>query len=193
MAPVIRLSDNSWERLKRWAEPLEDTPDDVVRKVLDMAERHIGCTGTQRHSSNSLHQKGEAEPQQDLFENVEDLTDNVKAQVSKNGRLPKGTKVPNEAYEMPIMETLYELGGKGHMRDVLDGVEEKMRHLFRAVEYEATPSGRDLRWRISAQWARNGLVHERGWMEENSGHGIWELTEEGIAQVERYLRNKADH
>lgn len=40
--PTIRISDETWERLKRWAVPLEDTPDDAVRKVLDAAERIKG-------------------------------------------------------------------------------------------------------------------------------------------------------
>jgi hypothetical protein len=38
--PVIRISDESWDRLKNWATPLEDTPDDAVRKVLDAAEAY---------------------------------------------------------------------------------------------------------------------------------------------------------
>lgn len=38
MMPTIRISDQTWERLKRWAVPLEDSPDDAVRKVLDAAE-----------------------------------------------------------------------------------------------------------------------------------------------------------
>lgn len=36
MMPVIRISDTTWERLKKWAEPLVDSPDDVIRKLLDI-------------------------------------------------------------------------------------------------------------------------------------------------------------
>jgi hypothetical protein len=39
--PVIRITDATWDRLKRWAVPLDDTPDDAVRKVLDVAEEHL--------------------------------------------------------------------------------------------------------------------------------------------------------
>jgi hypothetical protein len=38
--PVIRVSDATWARLKKWAEPLEDSPDDAIGRVLDLAERH---------------------------------------------------------------------------------------------------------------------------------------------------------
>ena len=34
--PVIRISDATWGRLKEWAEPFVDSPDDVIRKLLDM-------------------------------------------------------------------------------------------------------------------------------------------------------------
>ncbi len=37
--PVVRITDATWGRLKRWAVPLEDTIDDAIRKVLDVAER----------------------------------------------------------------------------------------------------------------------------------------------------------
>ncbi len=38
MVPVVRISEESYERLKSWAEPLEDTAEDALRKVLDAAE-----------------------------------------------------------------------------------------------------------------------------------------------------------
>lgn len=36
--PNYRISDANHERLKRWAVPLTDSRDDVVRRVLDVAE-----------------------------------------------------------------------------------------------------------------------------------------------------------
>ncbi len=36
--PNYRISDETHERLKRWAVPLTDSRDDVVRRVLDVAE-----------------------------------------------------------------------------------------------------------------------------------------------------------
>lgn len=40
MTPVLRVSDGTFTRLKAFAEPLEDTADDALRKVLDLAEKH---------------------------------------------------------------------------------------------------------------------------------------------------------
>jgi hypothetical protein len=36
--PVIRISQQTWERLKTYATPLEDTADDVVNVALDALE-----------------------------------------------------------------------------------------------------------------------------------------------------------
>lgn len=38
---MVRISDATWERLKKWAEPLEDSADDAIRRVLDFAEHHL--------------------------------------------------------------------------------------------------------------------------------------------------------
>ncbi len=38
MPPVLRISDESYGRLKKWAEPLKNNADAAFRKVLDAAE-----------------------------------------------------------------------------------------------------------------------------------------------------------
>ena len=38
--PTIRISDESMQRLKAWAEPLVDTADSALAKALDAAERY---------------------------------------------------------------------------------------------------------------------------------------------------------
>ena len=43
MAPVIRIGDDTWEMLKIWAVPLEDSADDALRKVLRAANEHRKC------------------------------------------------------------------------------------------------------------------------------------------------------
>ena len=40
--PVIRISENTMERLKKWAEPLTDTADSAVSKALDAADVSTG-------------------------------------------------------------------------------------------------------------------------------------------------------
>ena len=171
MVPVIRIGDATWARLKSWAIPLEDSPDDVLQRVLDNADEHRNC-------SASLHSPPI------LDDTISQGLDTNTTNPPKIKRLPPGQKVPNEAYEFPILESLYELGGKARMDEVLEHVEVKMKHLFSAVDYDSVPSGGEIRWRNSAQWARNTLVHRRGLLKKNSGHGIWELTDQGTAKLE---------
>ena len=41
--PTIRVKDETYGKLKLWAVPLEDTPNDAIERVLDMAEAHREC------------------------------------------------------------------------------------------------------------------------------------------------------
>ena len=41
--PTIRVNQYTYERLQEFAQPLRSTPDDAIRKVLEMAEAHREC------------------------------------------------------------------------------------------------------------------------------------------------------
>ncbi len=41
--PVIRIKPETYERMKNWAIPLEDTPNDAIERILDAAEEHCTC------------------------------------------------------------------------------------------------------------------------------------------------------
>src|SRR3989338_5736332 len=100
---VIRITNTTWDRLKQWAIPLEDTPEDAVRKVIDAAEEFLKCHQTIEKDRST---KEKAEPK---------------------GKLPKGLKTPEDAFRRPILESLYELGGRASVSDVLEIVEKKMK------------------------------------------------------------------
>ncbi|MBV8594039.1 MAG: hypothetical protein JOZ27_07060 [Caulobacteraceae bacterium] len=68
MMPVVRISDRNWDRLKKFARPLEDSADDVVGRALDALEARGGevpSTTTKaapRKRGNKLPQKDFREP-----------------------------------------------------------------------------------------------------------------------------------
>ena len=158
MMPVVRISDEVWERLKEWAVPLEDKPDDVLRRLLDLADEHKDCQATA----------------------IEPLpAPNLEAPKTK--RLKKGEKVPQEAYSAPILEALYEMGGRGPIKDVLKEAETKVRHLLGEVDYQQLKGG-EPRWRNTAMWERYQLVL-KGLLKDDSPRGVWELTEKGADSV----------
>ena len=94
-------------------------------------------------------------------------------------RLKRGLRTPEDAFRVPILQSLTELGGSGAMADVLDRVEAKMRNQLNAYDRSTLPSDpTQTRWRNTAQWARNAMVRE-GLMSPDSQRGIWEITDAG--------------
>lgn len=163
MTPVIRITDATWERLKRWAEPLEDSPEDAVRKVLEAAEEHLKCHQPQETKSTNIISKKRS---------------------TYASKLHRGVKTSQPSYRRPILEAIYELGGSASINDVLKRVEEKMKNLFSEVDYQKLPSGIDIRWRNTAMWERFELVKD-GLLKSNSPTGIWEISDMGIKEIKK--------
>ena len=119
------------------------------------------------------------------WDELEDLRDSaspaVQEIVSKRffGKRKKGEVTPHTAFYRVILESLVEMGGSGKTRVVLDRVGEKMKGSLKSVDYEPLKSdGKSIRWRNSAQWARNAMVNEDGRMKK-SPNGVWEISEKG--------------
>ena len=196
MAPVIRISDMNWSRLKMWAEPLEDSTDDALGKALDAAEARRDDLaledpnvqdqpGKGRSESTSPQIRGPVEPVEQRNKAADDIQEAHQMDIDRlpntpTTRLSKGVGVPREAYRHTILEALYNCGGAASGRDVLEIVERKTEHLFGDVDYEFV-NGKIPRWRKGAQWTRQQLVKE-GLLKNNSPRGIWELTDQGVIE-----------
>jgi restriction system protein len=109
--------------------------------------------------------------------------DKVKRRKRDLGRVKRGTKTPQVVFRIPILSALVAMGGSGATADVLDKVQEGMRHGLTEVDHEPLPSNANMpRWRNTAQWARHDLVNE-GLMRGDSPRGIWEISEAGRAYL----------
>lgn len=93
-------------------------------------------------------------------------------------KLKKGLRTPEDAFRLPILESLKELGGKAEVRVVLDKVYEKMKHILNEYDMQKLSTG-GIRWQNTAQWARQSMVNE-GLLKSDSEHGIWEISEKGL-------------
>lgn len=120
------------------------------------------------------------------WDELEDLRDAaspaVQEIVSKRffGKKKKGEITPHTAYYRPILEALVEMGGSGKTKLVLDRVGEKMKGVLKPIDYEAHQSDeKQIRWRNSAQWARNTMVNDDGRMKKGSPNGVWEISDKG--------------
>jgi len=99
------------------------------------------------------------------------------------GRLQRGMRTPEEAYYVPILQVLTEMGGSGKVATVLDKVGVKMKHTLKKWDYDPLTANPDnLRWRNAAQWARNSMVNE-GLLKNDSPRGIWEMSDKGRAHI----------
>jgi len=108
----------------------------------------------------------------------------IKGRRAKYGRLKRGLRTPEDAFRLPILESLKELGGKSEVKIVLDRVYQKMKHTLNEYDKMPLPSGTGTRWQNTAQWCKNTMVRE-GLLSSDSPKGIWEITKKGREYLEK--------
>ena len=113
-----------------------------------------------------------------------DEDEETRAQRRNLGKLRKGVRTPESAYYRPILQVLDQMGGSGKVADVLERVGKLMKPVLKKVDYDPLASDPDNpRWRNSAQWARNSMIHE-GLLKDNSPRGVWEISAKGRKTLE---------
>ncbi|HET8813777.1 MAG TPA: winged helix-turn-helix domain-containing protein [Solirubrobacterales bacterium] len=146
--PSINISEGTYQRLHRHTLSFEDTPEDVILRLLDRAEGSDGAAPSP--SSPSPPRSGGP------------------------SRAAPGSLLPLTAYWIPILRFLDENDGAAPSNDVLDALEERMGDKFTAKDREPLRSGA-IRWRNRARFARLRMK-ERGLLSDRSHRGIWEIT-----------------
>jgi hypothetical protein len=169
--PVIRISDATWKRMKRHAVPLEDTPDDVVKRALDALDEAAGRVRSQ--------------PQPQAQSQLEAPSESAEGAAAPVAAIDEGSsdasKLPQKVFRLPLVETLCALGGFGSTKQIRDLMLAKMAPLLTAPDYAAVSSG-DPRWWNAVCWERNNLVNE-GLVRKDSPRGSWELTDQGLQTI----------
>ena len=158
--PTIRISDESMERLKAWAEPLVDTADSALAKALDAAERYRETQTPMDSGRVAL-----SGPQGD-----------------------SSSEVPEGAFREPLMEVIYERGGSAQGRDLYPALRERMKRYLTPRDFDRMNAGDD-RWRKSVKVVRDHLVQE-GKLRDDSPRGVWALSDAGLALVESRLEEE---
>jgi Mrr N-terminal domain len=153
MMPTVRITDQTWERLKKWAVPLEDTPNDAISKVLDLAEKVPQA-------------KQEALPKA--------VAADIKAKKRKQ-------LTPQKDFRRPLMQVIRDLGGRATTSKVRPALLKIIQSDLLDGDYYHVSSG-DERWWNAACWERKDLVEE-GLFERNSPRGVWALSEAGYEAI----------
>ena len=151
----IDVSNATYRALQARAKAFEDTPDIVIRRLLDEIER-----GRRRS----------------------ELPGDVVTR--SQGRAPVGSILPESEYESPILEALVAAEGRAAAHEVIEEVGRRLKNRLTERDHEMLPGDGGIRWKKRTQFARLNLVR-RGLLSSDSPRGVWELTEAGVAEARR--------
>lgn len=164
MPRTIEIDDDLFELLKENAEPLEDTPSTVLRRLIGVdangSSSSSAADPTPRRKSSARRRRSTA---------------------ASGKRADRGTLLPEAEYEIPILQYLDEHGGRAPSREVVDAVGKALADSLTPADKETLRSG-DVRWKSRAAFVRLRLV-ERGDLDGDSPRGTWAITDQGRARL----------
>lgn len=114
-----------------------------------------------------------------LFASVATRRRKRKTTGKRPGRLERGFRTPEDAFRVPILKALQDLGDSAPIGTVLNTVGQLMADKLNEhdrLPLQSTPDS--VRWRNTAQWTRAKMVKE-GLMADDSPRGTWEITHAG--------------
>lgn len=152
---TIEIDAQVYAEIQTLARPLEDTANSVLRRVFGLDE---GAAVDGFKSAPVTHPKP---PRRAAF----------------------GELLSEREYEIPILQSIEEMGGSAVASRVVDAVGEKVSEQLTPLDLERVPSGVGIRWRGRVAFTRLRMV-ERGLIKADSPRGRWEITDEG----RRHLR-----
>ena len=147
---VIRVDEEVWGKLKKIAEPFVDTPNSVLRRLLNL-EGKKPRKADKRITYRRI-ERGEGKRRTD------------------------GLSV-KDCY-VPLLLTLVEHGGRLDTDKSCRIVKEVVKEKIAPSDYDLVGAAQVPKHRNKIQWARKHLVID-GLMKDDSAHGIWEISEEG--------------
>lgn len=160
MMPTIRVDDDVFAGLQSLASPFVDTPNSVIRRLLE--ERDVVPRQREPETTKS--------PGRDAV-----------GRESLDRKSERVELTPQPVYETFLLHVLAnEFNGRGDKHDVTKAVLKLMRsHGFLGTaDFQDVSSG-ESRAENTIAWGRNALK-ERGQISRNSARGVWELTPVGM-------------
>ena len=152
--PNIELSQASFDMLKELAEPLVDTPDTVIRRLVEAYQADVQGDGAKARSTKNA---GTAR----------------KIVQRDRKRARKGERTPTEEFVAPLVQAVRDAGGKLAAHEAIDRVGELMADRLNEVDLGRLPSG-EIRWRNTVRWAAQRLQLQ-GRLSKNAPYGFWKL------------------
>lgn len=168
------VDEEVYAALQAQAVPLEDDVNSVLRRLLGLSPGTRANTAP-RPTPSSSPVTSSRRPRRTAA--------SARKSTKKRTRVPKGSIVPEEEYEMPILQTLEHLGGRVPTSEVIAQVEKEMGARLTEVDREELSSG-GIRWQNRVQFVRLKLI-KKGHMVDGSPRGIWEISPAGRERIAR--------
>ncbi len=171
MTSTIRIDEEVYRALQSRAVPFQDTPNSVLRRLLDLPS-----LGTE--SEEDSEEKTESKPPPNFAKRP-----SRPRKKGKRKRAPKGSLLPESEYELPILQIILGAGGSAPASEVVVALGDALDGRLKDLDREMLASNR-IRWQSRAQFVRLKLT-EKGDMSKDSPRGIWTISEQGRKRLER--------
>lgn len=89
--------------------------------------------------------------------------------------------LPQKEFRGPILMALHRLGGSGSKQEVTKAVLPQVQEKLKDADFIMMQTG-ERRWENAVAWERSDLKKE-GYLRSDSPRGLWELSEQGIAEA----------
>ena len=161
MMPTIRVEDDVFEGLKSLAEPFTDTPNSVIRRLLEKQGIELG------------------KPKRPL--DLEKSTLDSSNAINDMRTKASGGLTPQPVYELFLLYALANtFQGRASKSEATKAVIQLMKSKgFIGTADLARVSTGETKAENTIAWGRNALK-DSGLISRNSPKGIWELTEKGL-------------
>lgn len=170
---TIEIDATVYEALIRSIRSFEDNPNTVLRRILKLdAERDQRSDAKRGQMVDST---------QSDVPREQSLAHARKVDGRARSRARSGEILAMDAYHLPILQALIDLGGQASSRQVLDRVGLLMYDELEGKDLEKQESG-EIRWRYRAQMSRLAMVKEK-LLDNEAPRGTWKLTEKGRQRV----------
>lgn len=183
MGHAIEVDDDVYGRLKDAAEPFVDSPNSVLRRLLGLDGPIPGTDGTRPFAVATASAVGGASTARPPSPpRPRSRKGSSKKKSSGSTRIPAGSILPEDQYELPLLQALVDAGGSAPSRDIVEDVGKQLDGRLTDIDRQPLKSGA-IRWENRIQFVRLKLI-ERGWMEKNTPRGVWAISDEGRKQLE---------
>lgn len=168
MMPTIRVEDDVFEGLKSLAEPFTDTPNSVIRRLLEKQGVQVG--------------------KRKIIPEIVQATLNMSTAPADENHSEPSRLTPQSIYETFLLHTLANtFHGRASKSDATKAAIQQMKARgFIGTADLARVSTGETKAENTVAWGRNALK-DQGLISRNSPKGIWELTEIGLEEGQKVI------